>query len=145
MESPACKEGKEDARGYLGSLAFQALPQSPEPVLSSQRPSGRQAPAPTLAAAPCVISGSPSSELWGTVKIVSVFAGENMFEGLPWWFSGKESSCNAGDADLIRGLGRSPEEGNDNPLTPVFLSEKSHEQKSLVGCSPWGFKELDMT
>ena len=29
---------------------------------------------------------------------------------------GKESTCNAGDPGLIPGLGRSPEEGNGNPL-----------------------------
>ena len=29
---------------------------------------------------------------------------------------GKESACNAGDLDSIPGLGRSPGEGNDNPL-----------------------------
>ena len=28
--------------------------------------------------------------------------------------------------------------------TPVFLPGKSHEQRSLVGCSPWGRLELDM-
>ena len=27
--------------------------------------------------------------------------------------------------------------------TPVFLSGKSHGQRSLVGYSPWGHKELD--
>ena len=27
--------------------------------------------------------------------------------------------------------------------TPVFLPEKSHGQRSLVGCSLWGGKELD--
>ena len=36
--------------------------------------------------------------------------------GLPWWLSGKESTCSAGDAGFIPGLGRSPEEGNGNPL-----------------------------
>ena len=30
-------------------------------------------------------------------------------------------------------------------LTPVFLPGKSHGQKSLVGCSPWGRKELGTT
>ena len=30
--------------------------------------------------------------------------------------SGKESACNAGDLDLIPGLGRSHEEGNGYPL-----------------------------
>ena len=29
--------------------------------------------------------------------------------------------------------------------TPVLLPGKSHEQRSLVGCSPWGGKEWDMT
>ena len=29
--------------------------------------------------------------------------------------------------------------------TPVFLPGKSHGWRSLVGCSPWGHKELDMT
>ena len=29
--------------------------------------------------------------------------------------------------------------------TPVFLPGKSHGRRSLVGCSPWGRKELDMT
>ena len=36
--------------------------------------------------------------------------------GLPWWLSGKESACQAGDPGSIPGLGRSPGEGNDNPL-----------------------------
>ena len=30
-------------------------------------------------------------------------------------------------------------------LTPVRLPEKSHGQRSLVGYSPWGHKESDMT
>ena len=29
--------------------------------------------------------------------------------------------------------------------TPVPLPAKSHAKKGLVGCSPWGCKELDMT
>ena len=29
--------------------------------------------------------------------------------------------------------------------TPVFLSGESHGQRSLVGYSPWGWKELDTT
>ena len=34
--------------------------------------------------------------------------------GLPWWLSGKESACNAGDLGLIPGLGGSPGKGNGN-------------------------------
>ena len=35
---------------------------------------------------------------------------------LTWWLSNKESACNAGDVSSIPGWGRSPGEGNDNPL-----------------------------
>ena len=41
--------------------------------------------------------------------------------------------------------------GNDGesrflrPITPVLLPGKSHGQRSLVGCSPWGHEESDMT
>ena len=34
----------------------------------------------------------------------------------PRWHSGKESACQAGDAGLIPGSGRSPGGGNSNPL-----------------------------
>ena len=33
-----------------------------------------------------------------------------------WWLGGKESACNSEDASSIPGLGRSPGEGNGNPL-----------------------------
>ena len=36
--------------------------------------------------------------------------------GFPGGSDGKESTCNAGDPDLIPGLGRSPGEGNGSPL-----------------------------
>ena len=36
--------------------------------------------------------------------------------GFPGGSDGKESACNAGDPGLIPWLGRSPGEGNDNPL-----------------------------
>ena len=38
------------------------------------------------------------------------------FKGLPQWPEGKASACNAGGLGSIPGLGRSPGEGNDNPL-----------------------------
>ena len=83
----------------------------------------------------------------------------------------KNPPANAGDlrdVGSIPGLGRSPGEGNGNPLqyshlqcrrpafspwvgkipwrrkwqsTPVFLPEKSHGQRSLAGYSLWGHKE----
>ena len=41
--------------------------------------------------------------------------------GLPRWFSGKESACNAGDAGSIPESGRSPGGGNGNPLQDSCL------------------------
>ena len=35
-----------------------------------------------------------------------------MITGLPWWLSGKESTCNGGDMGLIPRMGRSPRKGN---------------------------------
>ena len=38
---------------------------------------------------------------------------------LPWWFSGKESTCSAGDtgeAGLTPGSGRTPGGGHGNPF-----------------------------
>ena len=42
----------------------------------------------------------------------------------------KNPPANAGDVGLIPGSGRSPGDGNSNPLQ-VFLSGKSHGQRSL--------------
>ena len=55
--------------------------------------------------------------------------------------------ANAGgirDMGSILGWGRSPGGGHGNPLQCSCL-ETPHGQKSLVGYSPWGHKELDTT
>ena len=62
----------------------------------------------------------------------------------PGGSDGKESACNMGDPGLIPGLGRSPGEGNGNPLQYPSL-ENPMDIRSLVGYSPWGRKELDTT
>ena len=41
---------------------------------------------------------------------------DSYFIRLPWWLSGKESACNAGDPGSIPGLERSPGGGHGNPL-----------------------------
>ena len=56
----------------------------------------------------------------------------------------KESACSAGDLGSNPGMGRFPGQGTWLP-TPVFLPGEFHEQRSLVGYSPEGHKELDMT
>ena len=53
------------------------------------------------------------------------FPGDSVIKNLP---------ANAGDADLVSRLERSPEGGNGNLL--VFLPGKSHGQRSLEGHSP---------
>ena len=64
--------------------------------------------------------------------------------GFPGGSNGKESACNAGDQGSIPGEGRSPGKGNSNPLQYSCL-ENPHEQRSLVGYSPWHHKESDTT
>ena len=49
----------------------------------------------------------------------------------------KNLHANVGDEGLIPGSGRSPVEGNGNPLQ-LFLPRKSHGQRSLAGYSQWG-------
>ena len=39
---------------------------------------------------------------------------------LPWWFSGKEFACNAGDLCSILGSGRCPGEGNGYPHSSIL-------------------------
>ena len=58
--------------------------------------------------------------------------------GFPGGSDGKASVCNAGDPGLIPGLGRSPGEGNGNPLQYSYL-------ENSMGYNPWGCKESDMT
>ena len=64
--------------------------------------------------------------------------------GFPGSSAVKNPPAYTGDANSITGLGRSPREGNGNP-TPVFLPGKSHQQRSLMGYSPWGCQESDTT
>ena len=56
----------------------------------------------------------------------------------------EEPACNVGDLSSVPGLGRPPRGGHGNPLQYSCL-EKLHGQKSLMGCSPWGLTESDMT
>ena len=59
-------------------------------------------------------------------------------EGFPCGSDGKESACNAGDLDLIPGLGRSPGGGHGNPFLCSCL-ENPHGQRCLECYSPWDY------
>ena len=56
----------------------------------------------------------------------------------------KKTACNVGDLHWIPELGRSPWRRKWQP-TPVFLPGEPQGQRSLMGYSPWGCKESDMT
>ena len=65
-------------------------------------------------------------------------------KGLPQWLSGKESAHNARDTGSVPGLGRSPREGNGNPLQNFCLGnpmDRRARQATVHGVT----KELDMT
>ena len=68
----------------------------------------------------------------------------SVFMGFPGGLDGKEFTCNVGDLDSIPGFGKSPGEGNGNPLQYSCL-ENPHGQGSLVSYSPWDRKESNMT
>ena len=63
--------------------------------------------------------------------------------GFPGGSDSKVSACNMGDSGLTPGWGRSPGEGNVNPLQYSCL--EFQEQRSLAGYSPWSHKESDMS
>ena len=55
--------------------------------------------------------------------------------------SGKESTCQCRRRDLDPWVGNIPRRRKWQP-TPVFLPGKSHGQRRLAGCSPWGCKRV---
>ena len=61
--------------------------------------------------------------------------------GLLWWLCGKESTCQCKRHRFNPWVGTIPWRKKWQP-TPLFLSGKSHEQRSLVGYSPWGHKRV---
>ena len=72
---------------------------------------------------------------WDVLKEVTII--------FPGGSDGKLSAYNVGDPGSIPGWGRRPGEGNGNLLQ--YLPGKSHGWRSLVGYSPWGCKDLDVT
>ena len=67
----------------------------------------------------------------------SPFPGGTMVKNFPSY------ARDSRDSGLILGLGDVLEE--EMALIPVFLPKKFHGQMSLVGYSPWGHKEPNMT
>ena len=58
--------------------------------------------------------------------------------GFPGCSVSKESAYNSGDLGLIPWWGRSPGEGNGNPLQ--YLAWEIHGERNLASYSPWGHR-----
>ena len=63
---------------------------------------------------------------------------------LPWCLSGKGSACQYRRLRFDPWVRKIRWRRRWQP-TPGFLPGKSHRQRSLVGYSPWGYKESDRT
>ena len=75
--------------------------------------------------------------LWDTITLLCHFV-------LDCWCSGKESTCQCRRHGFDPWVGKIPWRRKWQP-TPVFLTGKFLGQRKLVGCSPWGWKESDMS
>ena len=85
-----------------------------------------------------------AQETFGNVQRHWTSLVAQMVKGFPCNSDGKESTCNVKDLGSIPGLGRSTGGEHGHPLH-YFCLENLHGQRSLVGHSPWGRKESDMT
>ena len=76
---------------------------------------------------------------------LSVYTSSDLWS-FPGWAVVKNPPVNAGDQEMrfYPWVRKIPWRRAWQP-TPVFLPGKPHGQRSLVGYSPWGCKELDMT
>ena len=64
--------------------------------------------------------------------------------GFPGGSDDKASACNAGGPGFNPWVGKIPRRRKWQP-TLIFLPGESHGQRTLIGYSPWGRKESDMT
>ena len=70
-------------------------------------------------------------------------AGYSPEGGVPWWLSGKESACSAGDMVSIPGSGRSP--GEEMAAHSSILAWRIPWTEEPSGLQSWDHKELDTT
>ena len=70
------------------------------------------------------------------------FTSLSVFKGFPGGSDGKESACKSRRLGFNPWVEKIPWRRAWQP-TPVFFRGESHGQRSLVGYSPWGRKELN--
>ena len=88
--------------------------------------------------------GSSRPRDWTLITCVPCIADRFFSPGdFPSRSDGKETACNAGDPGSIPGSGRSPGEGNGDPLQYSCLENPM--DRGAGDYSPWGHKESDTT
>ena len=95
----------------------------------------------------------PDGPCWQSDGSAFSYAVQVCHGGFPHSSAGKESACSAGDSGSIPGSGRSPGEGNGNPLQYSCLEHPLdplqycclEHPMDWSGSSPWGHKESDTT
>ena len=65
-------------------------------------------------------------------KIAYILHTLDIIHGLPWWLTGEESTCQAGDTGSIPGLERFHGEGNGNPCQYSCLESPIHILKLCI-------------
>ena len=78
------------------------------------------------------------------LKILKMSYGRPKLTRVRGFLGGKNLPANAGEAQF-QSLDQEDPLEKKRATTPVFLPGKSHGQRSLMGYSPWGHKELDRT
>ena len=72
--------------------------------------------------------------VWNLSHLVRIFG-----FWVSWWLNGEEPACHGRRPVFNPWVGKIPWRRKWQP-TPVFLPGKSHEQRSLVGYSPWSHR-----
>ena len=84
----------------------------------------------------------PTANIRSSYALHNIFSFLTLIYGLPWWLRKPHWPANAGDAGSSPGLGRSPGEGNGNPLQYSCLG-------NTIGRGDWqalwGRKQSEMT
>ena len=91
----------------------------------------------------CKFVFQPMCSLWYKGRLELLGSGE-LVHGLPWWLSSRESTSQCRRHGFDPWVGMIPWR-RAWPPTPVSLPGEAHGQRSLVGYSPCGHKESDMS
>ena len=121
-------------------LEWVAMPSSRDLPDTGIEPTSLMPPELQVGSLPLEPPRKPLLLIWYNKHILCLIG----LNGLPWWFSGKDSACQCRRPRFDPGVRKILWRRKWQP-TLVFLPEKSHGQRNLVGYSPWGHKELDMT